>query len=59
VAREAADESNASVSAAIEFLDFADEARFVNAASQLVATLTEHYPFTATLVDAQDVQSQQ
>jgi len=59
VAREAADQSNASVSAAIEFLDFSDETRFVNAASQLVATLTERYPFTATLVDAQDVQSQQ
>ncbi len=57
VAREAADESNASVSSAIEFLDFADETRFVNAASQLVATLTERYPFTATLVDAQDVKS--
>ena len=56
VAREAADESNASVSAAIEFLDFADETRFVNVASQLVATLTESYPFTATLVDAQSVQ---
>lgn len=59
VAREAADESDASVSAAIEFLDFADETRFVNAASQLVATLTERYPFTATLVDAQSVQLQQ
>jgi hypothetical protein len=57
VAREAADESDASVSAAIASLDFADEASFVNAASQLVATLTESYPFTATLVDAQSVQS--
>ena len=57
VAREAADESDASVSAAMEFLDFADESRFVNAASQLVATLTQRYPFTATLVDAQDVKS--
>lgn len=59
VAREAADESNASVAAAIAFLDFSDETSFVNAASQLVATLTEGYPFTATLVDAQSVQSQQ
>jgi hypothetical protein len=57
VAREAADESDASVSVAIASLDFADETRFVNAASQLVATLTESYPFTATLVDAQDVKS--
>lgn len=59
VAREAADESDASVSAAMEFLDFADESRFVNAASQLVATLTQRYPFTATLVDAQDMKSLQ
>jgi hypothetical protein len=57
VAREAADESDASVSAAIASLDFADETSFVNAASQLVATLTESYPFTATLVDAQSAQS--
>jgi hypothetical protein len=57
VAREAADQSNASVSAAIKFLDFGDETSFVNAASQLVATLTERYPFTATLVDAEDVES--
>ena len=33
--------------AAIEFLDFSDDAAFVNAASQLVAALTNDYPFTA------------
>lgn len=33
-------------------LDFHDETRFINAASQLVATLTAGYPFTAVLVDA-------
>lgn len=33
-------------------LDFHDETGFVNAASQLVATLTDDYPFTAVLVDA-------
>lgn len=59
VAREAADQSDASVSAAMASLDFADETSFVNAASQLVATLTERYPFTATLVDARDVKQPQ
>lgn len=53
--RAAALRSNASVSAAIEFLDFSDEAAFNNAASQLVAALTDDYPHTATLVDADDV----
>jgi hypothetical protein len=33
-------------------LDFHDESAFVNTASQLVATLTDGYPFTAVLVDA-------
>jgi hypothetical protein len=42
-----------SLHAAIQSLDYADETAFVNAASQLVATLTEHYPFTATLVDGE------
>ena len=40
------------VSSPIEFLDFADEQAFVNAASHLVAVLTATYPFTAVLVDA-------
>jgi hypothetical protein len=43
--------SNDAVGAWIDALDFGDEARFVNAASQLVATLTESYGFTAVLVD--------
>jgi len=50
--RAAATRSNASVSAAIEYLDFSDEQAFVNAASQLVAVLTDDYPFTAVLVEA-------
>ncbi len=50
--RAAATRSNAGVSAAIEYLDFSDEQAFVNAASQLVAVLTDDYPFTAVLVDA-------
>jgi len=50
--RAAALRSNTSLSAAIEFLDFADEAVFLNTASQLVAVLTRDYPFTAVLVDA-------
>jgi hypothetical protein len=49
--------SNASVSSAIEFLDFSDEAAFNNAASQLVAALTDDYPHTATLIDAEDVKA--
>ena len=44
--------SNPAVSAAIEFLDFADETAFANSASQLLAVLTADYPFTASLVDA-------
>jgi para-nitrobenzyl esterase len=41
-----------SVATAAVHMDFHDETRFVNAASQLVATLTDGYPFTAVLVDA-------
>ena len=41
------------VAASIEYLDFSDEGAFVNAASQLVAVLTNNYPFTASLVDAE------
>ena len=44
--------SNSGLSASIDALDFADDAAFVNAASQLVATLTQAYGFTAVLVDA-------
>jgi hypothetical protein len=53
--RRAAVRSNSSVAAAIEFLDFADEVAFANAASQLVAALTDDYPHTATLLDAESV----
>jgi hypothetical protein len=51
--RAAAVRSDAAVSSAIRFLDFADDAAFANSAAQLVATLTAAYPFTAVLVDAQ------
>ena len=44
--------SNSGLSASIDALDFADDSAFVNAASQLVATLTQAYGFTAVLVDA-------
>jgi hypothetical protein len=44
--------SNESLSASIEFLDFSDDTVFVNTASQLVAVLTQDYPFTAVLQDA-------
>ena len=47
--------SNETVSSAIEYLDFADDDAFVNAASQLVTALTGDYPFTAVLVDAETV----
>lgn len=49
--RSAAVQSNENVAASIRFLDFADETAFVNAASQLIATLTASYPFTAVLVE--------
>jgi len=42
----------ASVATAPGHVDFHDESGFVNTASQLVATLTDDYPFTAVLVDA-------
>ncbi len=45
--------SNESVSSAITYLDFADDAAFANAASQLVSALTADYPFTGVLVDAE------
>jgi hypothetical protein len=53
-ARIAAVRSNGNVASAIEFLEFSNEAAFVNAGSQLVAALTDDYPFTATLVDADE-----
>ena len=53
--RMAATRANESISAAIEYLDFSDEQGFVNAASQLVAVLTDDYPFTAVLVGADAV----
>ena len=56
--RIAAVSTNDAVSAAIEFLDFSDDAAFVNAASQLVAALTTDYPFTAMLVDADNSEKQ-
>jgi len=48
--------SNATVASAIEYLDFADDDAFTNAASQLVTVLTGDYPFTGVLVDAQTAQ---
>ncbi len=54
--RSAAVRSNPNVASAIEFLDFADDLAFTNAASQLLATLTSDYPFTATLVDGKTAQ---
>ncbi len=49
--------SNGAVSASIQYLDFADETAFVNAATQLISTLTAPYPFTAVLVDMQSAQN--
>ncbi len=51
--RAAAVEANGAVSSSILFMDFSDETVFTNAASQLTATLTAAYPFTAVLVDAE------
>ncbi len=51
-ARAAAVKTDAGLSGAIHFLDFSDDTAFTNAATQLVATLTADYPFTAVLVDA-------
>lgn len=44
--------SNGTVTSAISYLDFTDDAAFANAASQLVSVLTSDYPFTGVLVDA-------
>jgi len=54
--RTAAVRTNEQVSSAIEFLDFSNESAFVNAASQLVAVLTQDYAHTAALVNADNVQ---
>ena len=48
--------SNAEVSAAIQYLDYADDTSFVNTATQLISTLTASYPFTAVLIDRQSAQ---
>ena len=50
--RNAAVTTNEALGFAIQSLDYADNPTFVNAASQLVATLTQAYGFTAVLVDA-------
>jgi len=50
--RAEATRSNAAVGASIVSLDFADDTAFVNAAAQLVSTLTADFPRTAVLVDA-------
>ena len=56
VLRAAAVRSNGAVDTSIQYLDFADETAFVNAATQLISTLTVSYPFTAALVDRQSAQ---
>jgi len=53
VLRAAAVRTNEPVASAIQSLDYSDDAAFVNAASQLVATLTAAYGFTAVLVDTE------
>jgi hypothetical protein len=50
--RERALASNPGLAGVIEYLDYADETRFVNSASQLLAVLSEGYPHTLVLVDA-------
>lgn len=49
-------QSNAAVASSIQYLDFSDETAFVNAATQLISSLTAPYPFTAVLVDRQSAQ---
>ena len=55
--RERALASNPALTGVIEYLEYADETRFVNAASQLLAVLTEGYPHTVVLVDSATAQS--
>ena len=52
VVRDRALATNPALTGVIEHLDYADETRFVNAASQLLAVLTDGYPHTVVLVDA-------
>jgi hypothetical protein len=49
--RALAQRSNSDLYSYIEFLDFSDDTLFANAASQIVAVLTQDYPFTAVLPD--------
>jgi para-nitrobenzyl esterase len=48
----AATRNSVALGASVWHIDFSDEAGFVNSASQVIATLTDDYPFTAVLVDA-------
>ena len=50
--RRAAVYDNVHLSVSSVSVDFSDDAAFINAATQLTATLTASYPFTAVLVDA-------
>ena len=50
--RSIAKASHPEIGTTLESLDFADSNAFANSGSQLVATLTGGYTFTATLVDA-------
>jgi hypothetical protein len=45
--------SNEALAAPLEHMPFHDAAGFINSASQVIATLTAGYPFTAVLVDAE------
>ena len=47
----AAVRGNELLAGSIDFLDFADDPAFINAASQLVAVLTDGYPRTMSLVN--------
>ena len=50
--RSIANASHPGIGATLELLDLADNNAFANSGSQLVATLTANYTFTAVLVDA-------
>ena len=54
--RHTAVRTNSALAPYLQSLDYHDETAFVNAASQIVATLTATYPFTAVLIDASSVQ---
>ena len=51
--RRAAVYGNEQLSVSSVSLDFSDDTAFINAATQLTATLTASYPFTAVLVDVE------